>query len=161
MRVLLGLAALLLATSPGLSSAAPLDQGTPTAAQGAGTLIIQADMTIGAPGPCILQSRFSPGDRVVFRAKVFDGQTGQEVRDGTVTVRFENGNTVAMRYEAHPPPQVGPSTDEYWAGVWAIGPNTPLGVVHYSIEASSGRRTGTYVPFNYEGSMLTVVPRTD
>src|SRR5215207_8884153 len=40
-----------------------------------GGLIVQADLASGAEGPtnCILQSRFNPGDKVIFRAKVLDG----------------------------------------------------------------------------------------
>jgi len=169
-QILFGIAALALASVPSVGSAAPADQATPTTGQApaagqttapagqAPGLIIQSDLVIGEPGPCVLQSRFAPGDRVVFRSKVFDAQTGQQVIDGNVSVRIEGGPTIPMRYEPHPPPQIGPSTDEYWVGVWAIPPGTPMGIVHYTIEAASGTRTGTFVPFNTETSLLTIVP---
>jgi hypothetical protein len=158
MRILVGLAVLVLASFPSVGSAAPVDEVAVATAAQAGDLIIQSDMAIGAPGPCALQSRFAPGDRVVFRAKVFDAHTGQEVRDGTVTVILDNGTTVPMRYANHPPPNVGPSTDEYWVGVWAIRPDAPMGIVRYTIEAAADGRTGTFVPFDNATTLLTIVP---
>jgi hypothetical protein len=63
-----------------------------------------------------------------------------------------------MRYEAHPPPNNGPATDEYWVAVWAIRPDAPTGVVHYTIDATDGARTGHFEPFNNMTSLLTIVP---
>src|SRR5215212_2544630 len=158
MRILVGLAALVLASFPSVGTAAPLDQVPAATAAQAGGLVIQSDMAIGGPGPCTLQSRFAPGDRVVFRAKVFDAHTGQEVRDGTATVVLDNGITIPMRYDHHPPPNIGPSTDEYWVGVWAIRPDAPMGIVRYRVEAAADGRTGTFVPFDNMNSLLTIVP---
>jgi hypothetical protein len=151
MRIALALVVLLLAAGPGLANAAPDDQTTTPG------LIIQSDMVLA--GPCVLQSRFSPGDRVVFRAKVYDAQTGQQVTDGTVMARLNNGVNVTLQYEAHPPPQIAPATDEYWVGVWAIPPTTPTGIVRYTVEATAANgRTGTFTPFNTELSLLTIGP---
>jgi len=158
MRILVGLAALVLASFPSVGTAAPIDEVASATAAQAGGLMIQSDMTIGAPGPCALQSRFVPGDRVVFRAKVFDAQTGQEVRDGTATVMLDNGITIPMRYDNHPPPNIGPSTDQYWVGVWAIRPDAPMGIVRYTVEAAADGRTGTFVPFDNMTTLLTIVP---
>ncbi|HZS02409.1 MAG TPA: hypothetical protein VFE37_27080 [Chloroflexota bacterium] len=165
MRVFLALAALVVTSLPGVAAAAPSDQATPSgtppvpvaASPGSG-LVIQSDMVIGAPGPCVLQSRFHPGDRVVFRAKVYDAQTGQLAPNAQVVVRLEDGTTLNMQYGAHPPPNVGPSTDEYWTAVWAIRPDTPMGIVRYSIEATDGGRTGRFEPFENMTSLLTIVP---
>ncbi|HEY7062076.1 MAG TPA: hypothetical protein VII06_11395 [Chloroflexota bacterium] len=165
MRTLLALAALLAAILPGVASAAPADQGppgggnpVPVATSPGSGLVIQSDMVIGAPGPCALQSRFHPGDRVVFRAKVYDAATGQLVPGAQTVVHLEDGTTLDMRYEAHPPPNVGPSSDEYWVAVWAIRPDAPMGIVRYSIDATDGGRTGHFEPFENMTSLLTVVP---
>ncbi len=193
MRLALALAALILASLPGVGLAAPLsqdapsapagqgasnapvgqapsapaDQGTGTTAGGApvpvaagpgGGLFIESDLVIGAPGPCVLQSRFHPGDRVVFRAKVYDAQTGQLVPSATVVVRLEDGTNVPLNYGPHPPPNVGPSEDQYWSAAWAIRPDTPMGIVHYTIDATDGTRTGHFEPFNNMTSLLTIVP---
>jgi len=63
-----------------------------------------------------------------------------------------------MMYGAHPPPDVAPAMDEYWTAVWAIRPDTPMGIVHYTIDAADGARTGHFEPFNNMTSLLTVVP---
>ena len=164
MRKLLVLSALVAASLPGIAAAAPLEQGTPGAppvpvatSPGSG-LVIQSDLVVGAPGPCALQSRFHPGDRVVFRAKVYDAQTGQLATNAQVVVRLEDGTTLDMRYGAHPPPQVGPATDDYWVAVWAIRPDALMGIVRYSIDATDGGRTGHFEPFNNMTSLLTIVP---
>jgi hypothetical protein len=165
MRVILALAALVVASLPGIVAAAPIEQDTPggappvpVAASPGNGLVIQSDMVVGAPGPCALQSRFHPGDRVVFRAKVYDAQTGQLAPNAQVVVRLEDGTTLDMRNGAHPPPNVGPSTDDYWVAVWAIRPDTPMGIVRYTIDATDGGRTGHFEPFNNMTSLLTIVP---
>jgi hypothetical protein len=165
MRLVLALAALIIASLPGVAAAAPSEQEAPggappvPVAAGPGNgLVIQADMVIGAPGPCVLQSRFRPGDRVVFRAKVYDAQTGQLAQNAQVVVRLEDGTTLDMRYGAHPPPNVGPATDEYWTAVWAIRPDTPMGIVRYTIDATDRGRTGHFEPFDNMTSLLTIVP---
>jgi len=163
MRVILALAALVATSLPGVAAAAPVEQGTPgggtvpvATSPGSG-LMIQSDMAIGAPGPCALQSRFHPGDRVIFRAKIYDAQTGQLVPNAQVVVRLEDGTTLEMRNGAHPPPNIGPAEDEYFVAVWAIRPDTPMGVVRYTIDATDGTRTGHFEPFNNMTSLLTVV----
>jgi hypothetical protein len=164
MRVFLALVALVVANLPGVAAAAPDSQGTPggptvpVAANPGSGLVIQSDMVVGAPGPCILQSRFHPGDRVVFRAKVYDAQTGQLVPNAQVVVRLEDGTTIEMQYGPHPPAHIAPSTDEYWVAVWAIRPDAPLGIVRYTIDATDGGRTGHFEPFNNMTSLLTIVP---
>ena len=134
----------------------PAEPGLRVLSPGSG-LMIQSDMAIGAPGPCVLQSRFHPGDRVVFRAKIYDAQTGQLVPNAQVVVRLEDGTTLDMRNGPHPPPNIGPAEDEYFVAVWAIRPDTPMGVVRYTIDATDGTRTGHFEPFNNMTSLLTVV----
>lgn len=160
MRILLGLAALVLASFPSVGSAAPVADVPAATAEQAGGLFLQTDYVLGAP-VCAPQARFSVGDRVIFRAKVYDAHTGEQVRDGTVVTRLADGTTINMTYEPHPPERanLGPSTDEYWTGVWAVRPDTPLGIMRYTMEATSGSRTGVSTPFNNELSLLTIVAR--
>src|SRR5581483_2946914 len=98
MRLLLALAALVAAILPGAAFAAPNEQDmsgggapVPVAAGPGGGLLLQSDIVVGAPGPCALQSRFHPGERVVFRVKVYDAQSGQLVPNAQVVVRLEDG----------------------------------------------------------------------
>jgi hypothetical protein len=162
MRILVGLAVLALASFPSAALAAPSDDVPAAAADAqAPSLFIQSDYVLGAPA-CAPQARFSVGDRVIFRAKVYDAHTGEEITDGTVVARLADGTVVNMTYEPRPPERanLGPSTDAYWSGVWAVRPDTPLGIMRYTVEATSGSRTGTFTPFNNDSSMLTIVARS-
>lgn len=151
------LAALIAVGLPGIAAAAPDEQDA--VAQGS-RLIIQSDMVIGAPGPCALQSRFSPGDRIVIRAKVVDGITGNVVPDASAIVRLSDGTIIPMLYGPHPPPQLGIAQDNYWTAVYAIRPDAALGTMSYTVEATEGNRIGTFEPFSTESSQIIIVPRT-
>jgi hypothetical protein len=154
MRAVLGLAVLILASLPATSSHALAEELSGQTAPG---LFIQSDLVSGLPGSdCWYQNRFSPGQRVVFRAKVFDAATGQVAPNATVTVRLADGTTLPLPYSGHPP---GPNpTDNFWAGGWTVPADAPLGVVRYTIEATDGPRSGRFEPLNVELSMLTIVP---
>ena len=137
MRILLGLAALVLAGSRAWGSRRP-STGTGRH-RGSGGRPGDPER----PGDWRLRALYlakpvRPGRRVVFRAKVFDAHSGQEVRDGTATVMLDTGITVRMRYDNHPPPNIGPSTDQYWVGVW---PSAPMRRWHRPLyDPSGGRR---------------------
>jgi hypothetical protein len=160
MRILIGLAVLVLAGFPSAARAAPIDDVPAAAAAQVPSLFIQSDYVLGAP-VCAPQARFSVGDRVIFRAKVFDAHTGEEITDGTVVAQLADGTTVNMTYEPRPPERtnLGPATDAYWSGAWAVRPDTPLGIMRYTVEATAGSRTGIFTPFNNEQSLLTIVAR--
>lgn len=153
MRMLVALiaVALLFVGLPAASVAAPIAQ-TDGVAQPSNRLYIQGDMV---DGTCVMRSRYAPGERVVFRVRVLDSQTGEMARDAVVTVTLDNGTVLPLRFSAHParPPQ----TDEFWATSWTVPDDTPEGVVRFSVEAVDGARTGRYEPFNVESSLLTIV----
>jgi hypothetical protein len=161
MQIVLGIAALMLASLPGGSLAAPTDPTAADTAQQAGPLVIHSDLVLGltpaGPPPlCITGNRFAPGDQVVWRAKVVDAQTGQVVPDATATVRLADGTSLPMAYRPHPP---GPNpTDEYWTAAWTVPADAPLDIVRYTIEATAGSRTARFEPFNIETTLLTIVP---
>jgi hypothetical protein len=155
MRIALALAALLFASLP---SAGFAEEQKGAVAMQAGGLFIHGDFV--QDGSCVPMSQFGPGERVVFRARVTDARTGEVVPEAEVVVRLDNGLTVPLRYGPHPPPHIGPSFEEYWTGVWAIRPDTPMGIVRFSIEATAGNRTGRFEPFNNLNSLLTIVSRS-
>ena len=153
-------AALLLASLPSAGLAAPAAQTIDPTTQPATGLFIQADVVSGVAGPtiCVLQSRYAPGDKVVFRATAIDAATGQVARDAALTVRFADGTTLPMAYGPHP--GRGTPTDEFWTVGWTVPDNAPVGIMRYTVEAALGTRSGRYEPFNVEGSLLTIVPRS-
>ena len=161
MRLVLPLAALLFASLPGRANTEPASQSVATSGQQMSGLFVYGDTVNGNEGRlnCVLQSRFAPGDRLVFRAKVVDAQSGQLVPTATATIRFADGATLPMRYAPHPPPYIGPATDEYWTAVWVVPADAPLGIIRYTIEATDGTRSGNFEPFNLEFSLLTIVPQ--
>src|SRR5262249_23283607 len=148
----LALGAWLLASLMGASVAAPTVQATGPDPQQPSGLFIQSDI-VG--GTCSPQGRYAPGERVVFRARVLDPQTGEMARDATVTVRLDNGTTLPMRYTGHP--ANAPPTDEFWATSWTVPADASPGVVRYTVDAVEGARTGHFEPFNVESSLLTIV----
>jgi hypothetical protein len=157
------MAALLFAALPSAGSAAPAGQGAADPGQQPPALFVDADLVSGVLGPslCVLQNRFSPGDRVVFRARVFDAQSGQVASTAAVTVRFADGTTLPLFYSLpRPPPHLdyGPAGDDIWVNVWEVPRDAPPGIVRYTIEAVDGIRMGHYVPPNVEASLLTIVP---
>jgi hypothetical protein len=160
MRIALALAALLLLGVPSTGFAGPPAQTIVPTTQPPGGLVIQADVVSGVPGPtsCVLQSRFSAGEKVVFRATAIDPLTGQVARDATLTVRFADGTTLPMAYGPHP--GRGTPTDEFWTAGWVVPDDMSVGVVRYTIEAVLEARSGRFEPFNVESSLLTVVPRS-
>ena len=164
MRILLAIAAAVCASLGSVNAAAPA--GPAAAAPGLQPegLFVDADLVSGVPGPslCVLQSRFAPGDRVVFRARVFDAQTGQISPTAAVTVRFADGSTVPLFYgRPQPPPHVdyGPVGEPFWANVWIVPEDAPPGIVRYTIEATAGDHVGRFIPLNVEASLLTITPR--
>src|SRR4051794_41952176 len=81
MQIVLGIAALMLASLPGGSLAAPTDPTAADTAQQAGPLVIHSDLVLGltpaGPPPlCITGNRFAPGDQVVWRGEGGGGRAG-------------------------------------------------------------------------------------
>ncbi len=162
MLTLLSIAALGFASLPSAASAAPPGPAAADLAQPPG-LYVDADLVSGMVGPslCALQNRFSPGDRLVFRARAFDAQTGQVASTARVTVRFSDGTTVPLFYSLpRPPPHLdyGPAGNDVWVNAWIVPADAPLGILRYTIEAVDEGRMGRYVPLDVEASLLTIVP---
>jgi hypothetical protein len=158
MRIAFAIVALLLASLLGAGIAAPADHTPSAVAQQAGGLHIHADVVTGELGArlCALESRYAPGEKVVFRARVVDARTGEMAPNAEVVVRFADGTTLPMHLSGHPPR--GTPTDEFWAVGWVVPDDAPMGVVRYSIEAVDGPRSVRFEPFNVETSLLTIVP---
>lgn len=162
MRLLLHVAAVLFASLPSAAYATPGRPAAQDPAQPAG-LFIEADLVNGTLGPalCVLQNRFAPGERVVFRTRGFAAQTGQVATSAAVLVQFADGSTLPLFYSLpRPPPHLdyGPVGEDAWVNVWVVPPDAPLGMVRYTIEAVDGGRVGRSVPLNVDASLLTIVP---
>ena len=135
--------------------------------------LVQADLVRsaeGAPaGPvCVPTSVFLPGEGVVFRAKVYDLATGEEVDRAAVESRgirvqahLSDGQTIHLIFIPHPPDPNAPLTDEYWTGLWIIPADYAAGVINWTLSVTDNEgRTGSFEPIgqNIGIPALMVIP---
>ena len=134
---------------------------------------VRADVVRGsqnATGPtCVLTPVFKTGEQVVWRAEVFDANTGEKLTPEraeevgmTVTAVLEDGSEYEMEYDLHPreEPQI-----YLWVGAWTIPPVYPTGTLVYQIvvEDAAGN-TVTWQPIGQDrpggySSQITVENR--
>lgn len=103
---------------------------------------VQADMVRGAEGAmgavCVPNSVFVPGEKIIFRAAVFDAATGEELDfaeiqergiEATVTM---DGQEIAMFF---PPPEEGtPAGAGYFRGPFPIPADYAAGMYDWNVE---------------------------
>lgn len=130
---------------------------------------VQADMVRGAEGAmgevCVPNSVFHPGEKIVFRAYVFDGETGErldaaqiEERGLSVTVILD-GESLEMAFFPHPPG--AENVEFYWTHAWTVPADQPMGVYAWSVVVTDA--SGAEVAFEPIGQgiglpNLMVVP---
>ena len=105
---------------------------------------------------CVLQSRFSPGEHIVWRIRVYDPQLATAMDDialDSVQVLFDDGQVFEAVYAPH-----GGEKDSYWTTSWVIPEDYPTGSLGHQIVAKAqDGRTGEFVPFNVSYSLLTII----
>jgi len=114
-----------------------------------GSLVITGD-TVTEQGGCVLASRFSPGDKIIFRNNVLDGLTNEQVKDAKVQVHLSTGETLDMKYGKH-------GDDNFWVVAYPVTKDTPTGTLDYSVTAEYKEQKGEFKPFNVAPSLLTIV----
>lgn len=142
------------------------DEVTTTAVSVQQPLVIQAD-TVSGPlnipeeergsAVCVQQSRFARNSEIVWRARVIDPVTGEELSDealSSVVVNLGDGQTLEMRYGPHPRDN---PTDSFWTTSFDIPEDYPTGTLDYEVVATaSDGRTTSFKPFDVAPSLLTV-----
>jgi hypothetical protein len=134
----------------------------------AGQLIIYADTVQGgrnlpeeqrADRACVLSSRYPRNSEIVWRARVIDPETGEDMDDtmlDTVEVTLSDGQTFEMHFGPHPPPP-NPPRDYYWTTSWLIPADYATGTFSYTITATDpDGRTGEFKPFDVPSSLPTI-----
>jgi hypothetical protein len=129
-------------------------------------LIVQADVVSGPlniPGDqragrvCVLQNRFARNSEIVWRARVVDPVSGEQLDDTAlegVQVELADGQVLDMRYGPHPNDN---PTDRFWTTSFDIPEDYPTGSLGYEIVATgTDGRTGSFVQFNVAPSLLTI-----
>ncbi len=106
-------------------------------------------------GACVLQSRYMPGESIVFRVDVKDTVTGKQAEDAEVKVHLSNGETLDMVYGSHG------ETAKFWTVSYSITEDTELGTLNYYVTAKTSNKSGEFYPFDVEPSLLTIVAKDE
>jgi hypothetical protein len=132
----------------------------------AANLFVSADIVQGsknipederAGNACVLRNVFARNSEVVWRARIMDPQTGDQMGDDQIDkleIQLANGEAIEMEYGPHPrnPPQTF-----YWTGSWVVPKDSPTGSLDYTIVATAkDGRTGTWEPFAVASSLPTI-----
>lgn len=138
---------------------------TPATVAVAEPLVIQAD-TVSGPlnipegegtSVCVQQSRFARNSEIVWRARIIDPVSGDELGDDaleSVVVNLGDGQTLEMRYGPHPRDN---PTDSFWTTSFDIPADYPTGSLDYEIvAAATDERAASFRPFDVAPSLLTV-----
>lgn len=122
----------------------------------------------GAPqGPvCVPNSVFFGGESMVWRAKIFDSSTGDELTGGqiqelgiTMQVAISDGQSVDLGYKGHPP---GADFDMYFTGHLVIPDDEPTGTLAWTLTATDSLgNTATFEPVGQKAGLgvLTIASR--
>lgn len=106
---------------------------------------------------CERASKFRRRQQVVFRIKVIDPETGEEVGPESlerVAVHVLSAGELEASYTGQPPQA---PTDHFWTVAWIVPVNYPTGPVNYEIIVDDGRDIDV-VTFDVRASKLTIVP---
>ena len=105
---------------------------------------------------CVQASRFAHNEQIVWRVKVLDGATGQELDDTALTsveVKLPD-QTLALKYGPHPAKE---PLDFFWTTSWTVPEGYPSGSLDYSIVATAtDGRTATWEQFKVSAALLTI-----
>ncbi|WP_144512062.1 hypothetical protein [Bacillus sp. FJAT-22090] len=106
--------------------------------------------TVTEQGGCVLASRFSAGDKIVFRANAIDPETKEQAKDAELQVHLSTGEVLDMAYGEH-------GEDNFWVIAYPVTADTPTGSLDYYITAKDGDKSGEYRPFNVQPSLISIV----
>lgn len=106
--------------------------------------------TVTEQGGCVLASRFSAGDKIVFRANAIDPNTNEQAKDAQLQVHLSTGEVLDMVYGKH-------GDDNFWVIAYPVTDKTPTGSLDYYVTAKDGDKTGEFRPFNVQPSLLSII----
>ncbi len=106
--------------------------------------------------PCVVTSRFEQGQRMIFRAKVEDLATKENIEDAKVKVVLGTGEEFDMALGPH-----GEEGTLLYTVPYEIAEDAPTGLLEYTYVAEVDGEEYTYEPFDVEPSLLTIVESTE
>ena len=105
---------------------------------------------------CVQNNRFARNEEIVWRVKVFDPVTGEQMDDTmleSVQVVLPD-QAIDMRYGPHPRDT---PADFFWTLGWDIPEDYPTGELAYTVSATSiDGRSGTYEQFGVSPARLII-----
>ena len=140
----------------GIAMAATHDAAAQSASGNPPKMFFEGDMVLAQA--CVLQSRFRHNEGVVWRIRVLDAKTGQQL-DSTslksLVVELPDGTKVPMKYGGHPR---GGNDDKFWSISWKVPENYPTGTFAYQVVATDQQGNSVHwQPFTVKNSQFTVV----
>jgi hypothetical protein len=147
------------------ASVAASEAVAPSAAAVAEALFIDGDTVLGPTNltdeeqplkTCVQMSRFAHNEEIVWRVKVIDPTTGEQMDDTALaSVQVVMGDqTLDLHYGPHPRDN---PVDFFWTVGWEVPEDYPSGTVSYTVEATAADgRTGTWEQFGVQAAMLTI-----
>jgi len=115
--------------------------------------------TQAATEGCVQTSMFAKNEQIVFRLRVVDPGTGQEVDPKSIdhiTVKFKNGMELAPAVYGPHPKEL--PNESYWAAYFVIPQDFPVGTIDYTVTAMDREgRTGVFTPLHFAANALLTV----
>lgn len=125
------------------------DKKESTEKSGEDFLILTGD-TVSEQGGCVLASRYSAGDKIVFRMNAYDSKTNEQMKDAKLKVHLSTGEELDMVYGTH-------GDEDFWVVAYPVTEETPTGSFEYYITGEAGDLKGEFRPFNVAPSLLSIV----
>jgi hypothetical protein len=118
-------------------------------------MFFEGDMVLAQA--CVLKSRFTHGEGVVFRVRVLDPGTGQQLDAAklkSLVIELGDGKKIPMKYGGHPR---GGTEDAFWSGSWKVPESYPTGTLAYTVVATDLKGQEVHwQPFTVKNSTLTI-----
>jgi len=151
----LGIAAAILVGGAIGHDAAAQDKA-PSALTTAPAMFFEGDMVLAQA--CVLNNRFRRNEGVVWRVRVLDAKTGQQIDAKglkSLVIELADGQKISMKYGGHPR---GGNDDRFWSTSWKVPENYPTGTFAYTVVATDLKGDITrWQPFTIKMSQLTIV----
>jgi hypothetical protein len=114
----------------------------------------------GLTGPsCVLTSQYKRGEKVVWRIRVLDPKTGDQLDDKglkSLIVEMSDGQKFPLHFGTHPRKT---PTDTFWTSSWEVPMDYPTGTFAYkAIAVDLDGKAHTWEPFNVDLSQFSVIP---
>lgn len=129
-------------------------------------LIIAADIVLGSKNipeeekpdkSCVLSSRYPRNSEMVWRARIIDPATGEEMDDSQISeakAELATGETIVLEYGPHPK---DPPNEYFWTGSWVVPEDHATGTLEYTINVTGADdRTGEFEPFGTQPSLPAI-----